>query len=161
MNEILTKNNPLLDTAPRIDRWILRRSAALHAMRIEEARDYLDILIAAFQQLSRAMRRANQSKRIQLKANSWEEALKLLEIARTQRYRVPQIDDPVLNSLDERLDRVVVGERDIILNRVMMSAQTQGSNQEDTKRLSEARERGLALITEMQRRLDALARIGF
>ena len=161
MNEILTRNQPLLDTTPHLDRWMLKRSAAVHAMRIEEARAYLDILVAAFQQLTGAARTAKQPKRSHLKTYSWYEALRLLDIARTQRYRVYLFDDPVLNSLDERLDRVVADERDIILERSTMSAQAQELNEDEAARISEAYQRGLALIHEMQRRLDALAHIAF
>jgi len=160
MNEIFTKDYSLVETAPRLDRWMLKRSAALQAMRIEEARTYLDLLITAFQHLPRATRAApKESRSRQMRLRAWGNILELLDVARAQRFRVDTIDDPVLARLDEGLVQVVSGERDSLLKVIKTASMEVGLTDEQRQRIAEAYERGIALITEMQLRLDHLAHI--
>ena len=142
-------------------RWESRgseRRAAIHELRVEEARDYLDIFIGALRKLNQVKKVILHSRRTTHKAQTLKEIELLTGIAGRQKYRMEVLRDPVLNDLNEKLGLLVWEEYGCIAE-LMKIVENRGSIQKDRMldKVSESNKEAFQLVTAMQVRLNQVA----
>jgi hypothetical protein len=135
------------------------RHAAIHSMRIEQARGYLDLFVSAFEELRRVRMSIPFSKNMKKETKTLEQALSLIEVAMKKGYHVDDLNDPVLTRLDDQLRAVVSGRSDTIAELLRMMKNNESINGEQfAAKMPDKNATMLDLITEMQARLSQLAK---
>src|SRR5688500_3084800 len=77
----------------------LSRRAAIHYMRIEEARDYLEIFLCAFRELTHAQKHVLFSGNSHVRSKAFEEIALLIEAAAKKRFHIRSLNDSMLSEL--------------------------------------------------------------
>jgi hypothetical protein len=142
---------------PQLEGEDANRRAAIRELRLEEAREYLDLLLGARQMLRQVQTALSKPSRLDKQARTLEEVASLLDIAGRKRYRIESLDDARLIELDERL-RDALCEVHGHLSQFTRLAQKQGSIHADVIRgmTVEKNNEISALISHMQSRLHEL-----
>jgi hypothetical protein len=134
------------------------RCAEIQRLRIEEARDYVDLLRSALRKLGQVREALSHSRRLYRQTQSLNEVLSLLDLAGKKRYRIEVLEDRQLVDLNARL-RDVLCEEQGRLSQLVRRVQNQGGISRDIVygRTLEKNTEASALIAEMLGRLNRLA----
>jgi len=133
------------------------RRAAIWQLRVEEARDYLDLLISAQRKLRQVRSALSHSSRLNKQIQTLGEVAALLDIAGKDRYRIEILEDARLAELNESL-RDAIWELYGHISQFARLAQKHESIHEDVLRgmTSEKDSKSSALIFQMQVRINRL-----
>ena len=134
------------------------RRAAIHYMRIEESRDYLDTFLCAFRELSQAQRRALFSGSRAARAKAFEEIARLIDAAAKKQFHLRSLDDLVLTELDDKLMMTVWGKNGSIAESVNKMRTHSSLSNDLLEEISKQYQHAMTFIRGMQARLDQLAR---
>ena len=134
------------------------RRAAIHYMRIEESRDYLDTFLCAFRELSQAQRRALFSGSRAVRMKAFEEIAGLIHAAAKKQFHLRSLDDMLLTELDDKLMMTVWGKTGSIADSVNKLRTHSSLSNDLLEQMSEQHQNAIAFIRGMQTRLDQLAR---
>ena len=142
----------------QLERTSPNRLAAIQYMRIEEARDYLEIFLCAFQELTRAQKHALFSGNSYVRSKAFEEIALLIDAAAKKRFHIRSLNDSVLCELDDQLILTVRGKTGSIAESVNLMKNYPALNHELFGKISEEYRNAMTFIRRMQTRLDQLAR---
>lgn len=126
------------------------RRSAIYDMRIEEAREYLDFCLAAFQKLTHISRTIKYSKTIDQKTRALQEIVSLMDIAGKKEFRIDALNDTVLRDLNKKLRALLQRVQDMFIERI-------SSDNDFVEKMSEEHNKAFAFVSEMQVQLDKLA----
>ena len=154
---LLTKGFCSMNGLLHFERKDWSRSAAIHYMRIEEARDYLDTFLSAFRNLGRTHRSFLYFWKSHDRAEDFEEVLWLIDAAAKKRFHIHSLNDSVLTELDEKLVRAV-GAHGGSLAEVIRDLKGHPDQDKELflENIAEEYHNALAFIRAMEARLDEL-----
>lgn len=133
------------------------RRSAIYDMRIEEARDYLDFYLTAFQKLTQISRTIKYSKTIDHRTRALQEIVSLMDIAGKKEFRIDALNDTVLRDLNKKLGALLQRVHDMFIELTSMTGNNISSDNDFVEKMSEEHNKAFAFVSEMQVQLDKLA----
>ncbi len=141
----------------QLERTSPTRLAAIQYMRIEEARDYLEILLCAFRELTHAQKHALFSGNSQVRSKAFEEIGVMIDAAAKKRFHIRSLSDSVLSELDDQLMLTVREKTGCIAESVNLMKNYPALNHELFEKITEEYRNAMTFVRRMQMRLDQLA----
>lgn len=136
----------------------LNRQAAIHELRIEEARDYLDLFQCVFEKLTKISEALAAKKRSNSSARLLQETASLMGLAEKNDFRLHALNDHVLRDLHEQLRLIVREERSNVLELISRVGKPSNDGIEAVAGGLLVKGKSAAmLLHRMQERLDELA----